>query len=58
FERHASLEEMLKELQSDLKYGLPTLIAVEADQVENLIRQLKDQAGGFAGKSMDLYGHR
>ncbi|GJX60492.1 hypothetical protein Tco_0291882 [Tanacetum coccineum] len=58
FERHASLEEMLKELQSDLKYGLPTLIAVEADQVENLIRQLKDQDGGFAGKSVDLYGHR
>nr|GEY54932.1 hypothetical protein [Tanacetum cinerariifolium] len=26
FERPASVEEMLKELQSDLKYGLPTLI--------------------------------
>nr|GEX12569.1 hypothetical protein [Tanacetum cinerariifolium] len=32
FERPASVEEMLKELQSDLKYGLPALIAVVADQ--------------------------
>ncbi|GKD84952.1 hypothetical protein Tco_1356106, partial [Tanacetum coccineum] len=41
---------MLKELQSDLKYSSPTLIAVESDQVENLTRQLEDQAGSFAGK--------
>ncbi|GJW95179.1 putative reverse transcriptase domain-containing protein [Tanacetum coccineum] len=32
FERPASVEEMLKELQSDLKYSSPTLIAVESDQ--------------------------
>ncbi|GJT10930.1 hypothetical protein Tco_0857972, partial [Tanacetum coccineum] len=55
FERPAIVEEMLKDLQSDLKYTSPTLIAVEADQVENLTRQLKDQAGGFTRKSVDLY---
>ncbi|GKC61615.1 ARID DNA-binding domain-containing protein [Tanacetum coccineum] len=37
FERPVSLEEMLKELQSDLKYGLSALIAVEADQVCHVI---------------------
>ncbi|GKB84378.1 hypothetical protein Tco_0956650, partial [Tanacetum coccineum] len=42
FERPASVKEMLKELQSDLKYSSPTLIAVKSDQDENLTRQLKD----------------
>ncbi|GJT46783.1 homeobox protein HAT3.1-like protein isoform X1 [Tanacetum coccineum] len=51
FERPTIVEEMLKDLQSDLKYTSPTLIAVEADQVENLTRKLEDQAGGFVGKS-------